>query len=368
MKKIIRSISLTLVSLTALALLIAMMTAYISPARLHVLAFAGFFFPVLWIINLLLAIWMILRKRWLFLIPAIALLISLQHWNNSFRVKSRKSEAVEEPGQMISVLSYNTRMFDYYKHSGIAGTPGLAFDFVLDKSPDIISFQEYFTKLKPEEYSPTAIALKFRGYKYKHIEYVETHKGNTGYGLAIFSKYPISDGKAIHFDQSRNMTIYADINVNGTLIRVFNTHLESIGFMDNDLKVLDSLDFRMSESQKRGLKNISNKLTRALRTRANQAEALALHIAESPYPVIVCGDFNDIPVSYVYRTMRGELKDAFTESGLGFGGTYNGRLPSFRIDYIFHDPEFQSYDFKKYHVKYSDHFPITATIDLQPKK
>jgi endonuclease/exonuclease/phosphatase family metal-dependent hydrolase len=357
------------VTLSALALLFSTATAYIPPGSLHFLAFAGFAFVALWIFNLALAIILLLRKSWFVLIPIIALLISLPHWNHCFRIWGKNVEASLVLEKPVTVMSYNTRMFDYYKHSGVNNTPEVTFDFILQQSPDIISFQEYYTKLKPEEYSPAAIAMKFRAYPHRYFEYTEKHKGNTGYGLAIYSKYPIIEGGAIRFDQSRNMTIYADIDINGTVVRVFNSHLESIGFQDSELEVLDSLDFRMSESQKRGLINISRKLTRALRSRATQAETISGQIAESPYPVIVCGDFNDIPVSYVYRKMRGKLKDAFTESGSGFGGTYNGRrLPSFRIDYIFHDPAFSSYNFRKFPVKYSDHYPIMTVIDLNPKR
>ena len=97
--------------------------------------------------------------------------------------------------------------------------------------------------------------------------------------------------------------------------------MESVGFKEHDLSVLDSLDFRMTRSQKDGLINISDKLNRAFSLRSKQAEAIAQHIENSPYPVIVCGDFNDTPVSYTYRMMKTGLKDAFRQSGFGFGGT-----------------------------------------------
>jgi endonuclease/exonuclease/phosphatase family metal-dependent hydrolase len=368
LNKIFYSISLLIVLLAAVALLASMGTAYSSPDKLHIFAFVGFAFPALWIINLFLVFWLIFRRSWLILIPAIALAITYSHWTDVFQLRSNKVENITSLQQPLTVMSYNTRMFDFYDHSNLPETPQKTFEFILGQSPDIICFQEYFTSLKREDYTPHAIATKFRAYKHKQIEYLQTHKGNTGYGLAIFSKHPIIDGGAIRFERSRNLAIYSDIDVQGTVIRVFNAHLESIGFQDDDLNVLDSLDFIMSESQKQGLINISTKLTRAFNMRSSQAEALALHISNSPYLVIVCGDFNDTPISYVYRTMRGPLKDAFRESGFGFGGTYSGRLPSFRIDYIFHAREFNSYNFENFPIKYSDHYPIMTTIDLQPKQ
>lgn len=284
---------------------------------------------------------------------------------NSFQFKGRNINDESTLQKPLRVMSYNTRMFDYYNHSGIKGAPDEIFNFILQQNPDVVCFQEYFTSLKKNEYTPTQIIARFRQYGYRHVEYLKPRTGNTGYGLATFSKYPITNSGAIRFEKSNNQAIYSDVDVNGTKVRVFNNHLESIGFKDGDLSVLDTLGFRMNEYQRRGLRNISQKLTRAFAMRSNQAEALARHITNSPYPVIVCGDFNDTPVSYVYRTMRGSMKDAFREAGVGFGGTYNGRLPSFRIDYIFYSPQFQAYNFKRFPIKYSDHFPIMVTIDLK---
>ncbi|MFH0999552.1 MAG: endonuclease/exonuclease/phosphatase family protein, partial [Bacteroidota bacterium] len=88
------------------------------------------------------------------------------------------------------------------------------------------------------------------------------------------------------------------------------------------------------------------------------------HIKQSPYPVIVCGDFNDTPVSYTYHKMRGQLTDAFINAGNGFGNTYERKIASFRIDYIFHSPEFDSKNFKVPHLLYSDHFPVVCDIEI----
>jgi len=81
--------------------------------------------------------------------------------------------------------------------------------------------------------------------------------------------------------------------------------------------------------------------------------------------VIVCGDFNDTPVSYAYRKVRGNLKDAFIESGWGTSNTYNGELPSFRIDYILCDHKFTAQNYHRDRVYYSDHFPIQCQIRVE---
>jgi endonuclease/exonuclease/phosphatase family metal-dependent hydrolase len=96
--------------------------------------------------------------------------------------------------------------------------------------------------------------------------------------------------------------------------------------------------------------------------RAEQAATLKASISISPYPVIVCGDFNDPPGSFTYHTVSGGLKDSFVESGKGTANTYNGKLPSFRIDYILYSPVFKSYNFKVTNIDHSDHFPVSCDL------
>ncbi|MDR2929053.1 MAG: endonuclease/exonuclease/phosphatase family protein [Cytophagaceae bacterium] len=364
MKKIFRSISFILALALAFLLLGATATAYISPVTLHVFTLAGFGFPALWMLNLILLVWFLIRKRqWFALIPLPVLLLTINHWNNTFQMRGRKIDNTQTLELPLKVMSYNTRMFDYYRHSGMSETPDNIYDFITSRDPDVVCFQEFYSNVTRPQYNPSYIMARFKQYKFKHIEYV--YKSHSGSGIATFSKYPIVDKGDIRFEQSNNMSIYTDINVKGKVVRVFNNHLESIGFRTADLQVLDSLEFRINARQRQGLERILQKLNRAFAMRAEQSEVIARHIANSPYPVIVCGDFNDTPVSYVYRTMRGKLRDAFRESGFGFGGTYNGKLPSLRIDYIFHSPEFDACNFTQFNVKYSDHYPIMTTINLK---
>jgi endonuclease/exonuclease/phosphatase family metal-dependent hydrolase len=88
-------------------------------------------------------------------------------------------------------------------------------------------------------------------------------------------------------------------------------------------------------------------------------------LEKSPYPLIVCGDFNDSPASYSYYTIKGKLKDSFKESGFGMSRTYIGKMPSFRIDYILHDAKWQSFDYKTNRLNFSDHKMISCTIKLK---
>ncbi len=113
------------------------------------------------------------------------------------------------------------------------------------------------------------------------------------------------------------------------------------------------------------VKHIGSKLKYAFISRALQADEIKDNLANCPNKLIICGDFNDSPTSYAYRTIRGDLKDAFKVSGFGMSRTYIGKMPSFRIDYILHDPGLKSYNYRTHTLNFSDHKMISCAIDLR---
>ena len=187
--------------------------------------------------------------------------------------------------------------------------------------------------------------------------------GSSFSGPVTFSKYPIINLGEIRFRNSSNMVLFSDIKMgNGKIIRVYNCHFQSNMIAPGKYSLIDSEQDELSRKQIGEAKELGLKLRRAYRIRAEQARKVAAHIRQSKYPVIVCGDFNDTPVSYVYSTVSQGLKDAFAESGFGISSSYNGIIPSLRIDYILHDKRYEAVNYKRYKVKYSDHFPISCTL------
>ncbi len=364
-KKTIRHILLILTILSTLALLWSSLTTIISPKYLHVLAFAGFAFPIFWLANFTFLILNSLRKSWRVLIPLAALIITWNHLGNTFQtgkwVKSNESKSQKA----IKIMSFNTRMFDYYQWTGRKNTLDEVLTFIRRENPDILCIQEFFTYDKHTNYSENSIVFRLNEFPYHHIEYNAIGKNGRKFGQATFSKFPITGEQQLNFTNTTNFSIQTDIKVHNQTIRVFNNHLESIRLKAKHYNFLDSLNTLSETERNAGIREIAIKLNTALGQRANQAETIGRHIKNSPYPVLVCGDFNDTPVSYVYRTMRGKLSDSFVEAGFGFGGTYNGKLPSFRIDFIFHDPQFEAIHFERFEKDYSDHYPIMATILLK---
>ena len=324
----------------------------------------GFLFPGLWLVNLAFLIIHIIRRSKRLIIPLLALALTWPQWSNVYQLNGE--EAPENLNTPVKVMTYNTRMFDFYNWSEDPNSSEAIFQFIKQENPDILCIQEFYTSHRREAFHPNRVKARLKNLGYSHIVYQSPGKRGAGYGIATFSRYPIENKGSLPIRESKNMSIFTDVKINGQMIRVFNNHLESIGFQEHDFNVIDSLRLEMDKKQRQGIQEIVRKMSRAFRQRSTQAEVLSKHIRNAPYPVIVCGDFNDTPISYVYQKMRGDLKDAFRESGSGMGGTYNGRLPSLRIDYIFHEKDFQSYQFKRHRINYSDHFPISTIIETTP--
>ena len=124
--------------------------------------------------------------------------------------------------------------------------------------------------------------------------------------------------------------------------------------------VIDTLGFEGKKIDQ--MKKIGSKLKHGFKRRSTQVDKLVDHVSKCRFPVILCGDFNDIPISYTYGEISSLLIDSFVESGRGVSSTYRGKLPSYRIDYIFHSKEFKSYNYNCTDVKFSDHLPIKTFL------
>jgi len=181
--------------------------------------------------------------------------------------------------------------------------------------------------------------------------------------VGTFSKYPIINEVNINFDSKYNTMIYSDIVVDGDTIRLFNNHLESNRLTERDRDLPMQLKKNFDSDNLSGTTlHLSRKLNAAYKKRAMQADTIADLIKRSPYKVVVCGDFNDVPVSYTYTTIKGKLKDAFSETGFGLGWTLNLSIYRFRLDYVLYDSTYVVDNYKVNKVNYSDHYPIECNL------
>jgi endonuclease/exonuclease/phosphatase family metal-dependent hydrolase len=274
---------------------------------------------------------------------------------------------VEINSNNLRVMSWNVEHFDILEHKTHPEKKAEMMDLVRQYQPDIACYQEmvggdddrainYLGDFKRR--------LNFSDYYYSYESRLDFDRYHH-FGIIIFSKFPFINKQTINNPPNDYNSIfqYVDVIVNNDTIRIFNIHLQSLKFTENNLKYLDNpstnTDTAISES-----KNIISKLKRGFLKRSIQSNRVRAEIDKSPYPVIICGDFNDVPNSYAYCKIGDGFQNAFVEKGFGFGRTFSGISPTLRIDNIFADKSFTIDQFTKIPKKLSDHFPIIADVHL----
>jgi len=346
-----------------LGLILSYISVYVNPERSWFFAFFGLGYPFLLVGNIVFIIFWIVKKKKFFLVPLITVLIGWTYISSLVQISFKSNNAEKSTDSEFSIISYNIRLFDLYDWIKGENTSGKIFDFIKSKSSDIICFQEYYTTVNGE-ISESKISNLLENKYNSHINYaIENSKSN--YGIATYSKYPIVNRGVIQFKNSSNSSIYTDVVVNSDTIRIFNCHLQSIRFNRNNYSFISNSKELNDEDRMKEIKDISSRLRDAFIKRAGQAKILSQHIRNSPYPVMVCGDFNDVPVSYTYHVIKKDLKDSFTEAGAGIGNTYLGKFPSFRIDYILHSKDVECIEYKIPLIELSDHYPVTGRFKLE---
>lgn len=369
MRKILSSILFYINIFAGIALFLSYLSTHISPARIWILAFFGLAYPYILIVNLIFVVFYIIKRNRKFLFSFIIILLGIDHLNAFIPVRPgrifKKSGEVKTVNQ-IKILSFNVRAFNIYEWYSDPHISKSILNLVRSERPDIICLQEYYAGSHPDHKSEDILKL------FSNTPFHFIHQSNqdpySGYGIATFSKYPIINKGSISFPRTVNKSIYIDVNLNHDTVRIYNNHLQSVSFHRRNLAFLDTLKFNYDEKDFREIKDISLKLRKAYVIRSRQVDSISCHIRKCPYPVLVCGDFNDTPVSYAYNKMTTGLHDAFISAGKGIGNTYYGLFPSLRIDYILHSEEFNPRIFDRIKIKLSDHYPIMCTFDLKKQE
>lgn len=351
----------------AVFLLLADVSVYISPTEIWLAAFFGLAFPFLVVINFLFFIYWITRRKRVFLVSLISLVISINNIAHTYQPPKRNLNELQEKTQAnssnsLKVLSYNVQVFNLFGNNTFKEHQGEIFDYIRGQDPDVICFQEFYVN-ETKNAGIKKVDNLLKKYPYKHIVWVKSGD-YSNYGIAIYSKHQLINKRYVDFPNSNNISIFCDLTINSDTVRIFNNHLQSINF-DNESYSFISNQRNYTQSEKlKEIQNISVQLKDAFIKRGIQAEFIAEEIQASQYPVIICGDFNDTPVSYSYYKIKGNNKDAFLEAGTGFGSTYKGKFPSYRIDFILHSQSLETLSFRTDQIELSDHYPIMAEISF----
>ncbi len=324
----------------------AYLLPFLAPKAFPLLSVLTLFMPLFFIFNGLFFIYWAFQFKKRMILSGLVLLMGITFINKFYKFSAKDFPQSEKD---FTVMSYNVRLFNVFKWLDRDNVPSEILTFINDKNPDILCIQEYS--------SSANIDLKVYSHKYIFMggNQIKT-------GQAIFSKFPIINEGNIVFPNSNNNVIFADIKRGKEIIRVYNMHLQSIKISPDVNEINDNIDVMNQQKSQMLFKRIS----KAFKQQQQQAEIFKEHKKGCMYPLIICGDMNNSAFSYVYRNIKGKLKDCFEETGKGFGATYKFKYYPARIDYIFADEKMKVKSFENFpEFVNSDHYPIMTKLAFE---
>ncbi|WP_379763062.1 endonuclease/exonuclease/phosphatase family protein [Flagellimonas marina] len=265
----------------------------------------------------------------------------------SFYRFSGKEEKTNDDDS-FTIMSFNARSFNELKQLDVENIDSLIYDFVTEKNPDIVCFQETYYVMKRNN------ALS--QYKYKYVDFIYG-KHNGKVIQSVYSKFPIIKIDSLSFPKSFNNAIYSDILIGMDTVRVYNVHLQSF-------RIVPGLNTIKNEESSR----LFSKSRSVMLKQYEQANLIRKSMAQTSHKKIVVGDFNNTQYSNIYHIIKGDMNDTYMEKGSGFGRTYDLLGFPLRIDYIFADSDFEIVAHKNFNEKLSDHYPVMATLRLSSKQ
>lgn len=357
---IARSLFLSLNLLAVIALLFSLLAAHIPPSSGVVFSAFALFYPVFLIVNaFFVAFWLIFKSK-LFLISLAFVLIGYSSLFQTLQFSISSND--DSNPENIHILSYNVERFGLYdSEEKFRKTRSDVMQYLMMEQAGIVCLQEYHGKGKTTLYEPLQDMKTDLGANSYYYESYFNPRYQQLTGLVTFSKYEAINKGKLKFDGSRTFGIYTDLIIKSDTVRVFNIHLASIQLMPDDIDFVANPGQDKEEVRLHALK-IYSKLAKAFLLRQQQLIFLTEEIETCPYPIILVGDFNDTPSSYVYNNISNLLEDTFIEKGNGIGRTYAGILPLLRIDFILKSNKFRTQSYKRDKLHLSDHFPISACL------
>ena len=330
-------------NILALLLLISALASYIKPSTFSAAPILSLATPILLLANIIFVIyWIVFGLKKQFILSLIALIISFFVSPTLYKFSSNNNSS----DNGLSVMSYNVRKFNIYNWIDDINIDSKISAFISKEDPDIVLLQEF----KESD----NFKLKYPNYYHHKIKKVYPTRTITyPSGLAVFSKYPIINKGSIDYEPSFSSIIFVDIVKNNDTVRIYNFHLESLGV------VPDKEYFGHKYSEK-----LFNSLSQSFEIQQTEISTLIDHLRGCNYKSIIAGDLNNTAYSWAYKSLKKDLKDSFLETGSRFGKTYNFKGFPLRIDFIFADKDINIINHKNYKDRYSDHYPIMATVSF----
>ena len=338
-------------------------SGYIAPKTWILPSFLGLLFPGLLLAQILVSLfWLIALDKKRLILVGVVWLISLPQLLTYFPI-SRSAKILGDEDDAIRVMAVSPVNYLIVPRM-LATSPNAILQYIKSSGADIVCLQEAMLNQNPWA---GVVSKTLRSYLDKDYPYIQVNRVNRGGStLALLSKYPITETKEIPIDSWVNGAIAYKVLIRGEETLIINVHLESF-----HLHRVDGEDYLRLASQGDAIRlkdALGAKLAPTFR--AHGVQANTIHQLIQSYGterVIVCGDFNDTPLSYTRRKIADGLKDAFVERGNGFGFTFKTRPFIVRIDHILYGSAFRAISCEvDKTASESDHHPIEAVLSMSP--
>jgi endonuclease/exonuclease/phosphatase family metal-dependent hydrolase len=309
--------------------------------------------------------WLVANPRYT-LISILAMLLAWVPLKHLLKLRISQEFSIKKADNTLRVMSWNVEHFKVAEYKKHPEKKMQMIGLIKRYNPDVACFQEMVASDKNPEAINTIEGfvkdLNMPYYYYSYNSKLDFDKDHR-FGIIIFSKFPLINKMTVSYNPNNYNSIfqYADIARNGDTFRIYNAHLQSMKFSDENKRYIEDPEIDDEKNFKESI-SVLRKLKNGLAERKEQSLRLKKEVNESKYPVIVCGDLNDVPNSFTYKTIGRDLKNAFAEKGAGIGRTLSHTSPTLRIDNIFTDNRFLIEQYVRVNKKISDHMPIIADL------
>lgn len=355
--------------LFAAVYIIAALAPYLNPVRWWLVAILGLTFPYFLLALIALTVfWLLFRRR----TALFLMLVMLLGWKSisvvfSFHLPHRFG--YKKSSGTLRIASWNVARFIEIRENNNKGsqTRTKMMELLREQNADILCLQEFHDATRPGFYHNIDYIEEELGYPYHYYLY-DPDGYHLYYGSVIFSRMPILKTGYVRYPRPTlpDALLYADILHNNDTVRIYTTHLQSVMLRKNELETIENIetpDDRLIQNSR----PILGKLKTGFKSRSIQAGIIRGVLDKSPYPALLCADFNDVPNSYTYFTIKGNMQDAFLKKGSGFGRTFTSLSPTLRIDFIMASPELEVRQFNRIIKPYSDHYMLLADVRFREK-
>lgn len=363
-RRVFKLLFLTLTGLVVLFYLLGCLSVWINPAEYWVMGFMSLLFPYTCLLMILLCVFWLIAKPKIAWISFIILALGYKQFMVMLGFTLSNDLNKKSTATTLRIATWNIQSFNgLSKNKEAKKMAKTEIESSITKyNPDVICLQEFNTiTTKGNIADNIALFTKAYPYHFFSADY-QRKKGNYQSGCIIFSKFPFAATNKIKYPVAESL-IYADVVKGIDTIRVYTTHLQSFKFKKEDYDEIDNLS--ANDASTLASMSFLRKMKLAFKRRGLQTNIVQKELAKSTYPTIICGDFNDVPNSYTYHTIRGNKQDAFLQKQFGFGRTFISLAPTLRIDYIFPDNNFTIKQFDLIDENLSDHLMLITDVELK---